>query len=233
MEFDIAAIIKSRRDELDLSQDALAEMVGTSQTTIEKIENRKTLNSRFLPKIFGALGLPLDMLVSSEKRVGVDYALVDGKQRLLAIEAKSVPGDQLVGEKDLPIYSAVRAGSFTDSVLVSPDAIDYVRRPEPLQRARNGYGLYVMGDSMEPAYRQGDLALIHPNLPPKAGDEVVVCSVDADGEFYALIKQLVRATADKWYLRQYNPGPGEEREFTLDRREWPVCHLVVGNYRRR
>ena len=120
-----------------------------------------------------------------------------------------------------------------DSVLVSPDPIDYVKRPEPLARAKNGYGLYIVGDSMEPAFRQGDLALIHPNLPPKAGDEVVVCSIDVDGEHYAVIKLLTKITADRWHLRQYNPGPGEPRDFTLDRKEWPICHLVVGSYRRR
>ena len=70
-------------------------------------------------------------------------------------------------------------------------------------------------------------------MHPKPGDEVVVCSVDVNGEHYAVIKLLTKITSDKWHLKQYNPGPDEPAEFTLDREEWPVCHLVVGSYRKR
>ncbi len=211
-------MVKERRDALGMSQEELAAQAGTSQGTIDKIENDRSLRSKFLPAVFNVLGLPLELLTNDA-----------AKQAAQAI----VPRDSLVGGADLPIYTAVRAGAIDDSILVSPDPIDYVKRPEPLARATKGYGLYVIGDSMEPAFRQGDLALVHPNVPPKAGDEVVVCSIDTDGEHYAVIKLLTKVTADKWHLRQYNPGPGEPAEFTLDRREWPTCHLVVGNYRRR
>lgn len=235
----IAELVKQRREELGISQEKLAEAVGTSQATIDKIENQRSRQSRFLPQIFRVLQLPLELLtVSRAMPVIPDVIVTDDQGRVSHVELKhnatgKVHGTQLVGEADLPIYSAVRGGSFTDSVLVSPEAIDYVKRPEPLAKARNGYGIYVVGDSMEPAFRQGDLALVHPNLPPKPGDEVVICSLDGNGEFYAVIKQLVRVTADNWVLRQYNPQPGEPAEFSLDRKEWPTCHLVVGNYRRR
>jgi phage repressor protein C with HTH and peptisase S24 domain len=236
MEPTIAELVKKRREELEMSQHLLAKAAGTSQATIDKIENGRSQNSRFLPHVFDALDLPLELLVparGSGRTHEPDFVMMDGQQRLMAIEAKSIPGSQLVGDADLPIYSAVRGGSFGDAVVFSHEAIDYVKRPEPLRKARNGYGLYVVGESMEPAYRQGDLALIHPNLPPKAGDDVVVCSVDKNGEFSAVIKQLRRTTAEKWHLHQYNPPPGEEADFTLDRDTWPICHLVVGNYRRR
>lgn len=229
----IAHIVKQRREELGLSQEKLAELAGTSQATIDKIENERSLRSKFLPEIFTVLGLPIEQLISHGQLRTGRAVVMDGQHRLTAVKDETIPASALVGVADLPIYASVRGGAIDDSVLVSPEPIDYVKRPEPLARAKNGYGLYIVGTSMEPAFRQGDLALIHPNLPPKAGDEVVVCSVDIHGEHYAIIKLLTKVTAEKWHLKQYNPAPDEPEEFTLDRNEWPTCHLVVGTYRRR
>lgn len=221
----VAKIVKERREELGMSQDELAKRAETSQATIDKIENGRSQRSKFLPAVFSILDIPLEKLVGGEVTMP---GTLKGSQ--IAPVAKA---DLVTPEADLPIYTAVRAGSIDDSVLVNPDPIDYVKRPEPLAKVKNGYGLYIIGDSMVPAYRHGDLALIHPNIPARAGDEVVVCSQDVNGEHYAVIKLLTRATADKWHLKQYNPSDGEPAEFTLDRKEWPICHLVVGNYRKR
>ncbi len=222
----IAKTVKTRREELGWSQGKLAQIVSTSQATIDKIENGRSTRSKFLPQIYHALGLPLEGIVSSE-------SVVDGFQRLTAIASHSRPADEIVGKPDLPILSSIPGGSFGDTVIVSREHIDYVLRPEPLAKAKNGYGLYVVGNTMEPVYRHGDLALIHPNIPPRPGDEVLVCSVDKNNEFKALLKLLVGVTDEEWRLKQYNPPLGEKAEFSLNRQEWPICHLVVGNYRRR
>lgn len=153
-----------------------------------------------------------------------------------AVEQAAQPliaGSSLIGAADLPIYASVVGGTIDDAMTVTSEIIDYVKRPEPLANAKNGYGLYVIGTSMAPVYRPGDLALVHPNLPPTAGDDVILCGATEHGEHYAMIKHLVKATATKWCLRQYNPPPGEQEEFTLDKTEWPICHTVVGVYRKR
>lgn len=221
MEKTFGQIVREEREKLGISQEALAERAGTTQKTIDRVERNVTKRSPSGPAIAAALGIEFPLGIAARS------------QAQLQAEQQTIDRADLVGVNDLPIFASVRGGAIDDSILVSPEPIDYVKRPEPLAKAKNGYGLYVVGDSMEPAYRQGDLALIHPNVPPKAGDEVVVCSTDVDGEHYAVIKLLVKVTGEKWHLKQYNPGPDEPAEFTLDRREWPVCHLVVGNYRRR
>lgn len=213
--------VREEREKRGLSQAELATLANTTQQSIDRIERDAVARSRSAPEVAAALGIQFPLGVEAR-----NHARAQANQPM-------EPRGELVGGNDLPIFASVRGGAIDDSILVSPEPIDYVKRPEPLARAKNGYGLYVVGDSMEPAYRQGDLALIHPNLPPKAGDEVVVCSTDVDGEHYAVIKLLTKVTAEKWHLKQYNPGPDEPAEFTLDRREWPTCHLVVGNYRRR
>lgn len=221
MEKTFGDMVRDERERQGLSQQELAGLANTTQASIDRIERNVVERSRSAPEVAAALGIAFPL---SKKSKG-----------LATTQAVTAPVDKgaLVGVPDLPIYTAVRAGAIDDSVLVNPDPIDYVKRPEPLAKAKNGYGLYILGDSMFPAYKHGDLALIHPNLPATAGDEVVVCSQDVNGEHYAVIKLLVRATADKWHLKQYNPPEGEPAEFTLDRREWPICHLVVGNYRKR
>lgn len=213
-------MVREERERRGLSQQQLADLAHTTQQSIDRIERDAVSRSRSAPEVAAALG--------------IQFPLSPGSQANAATQAtRVVPKADLVGGADLPIYASVRGGSIDDSLLVSPEPIDYVKRPEPLARAKNGYGLYVVGDSMEPAFRQGDLALIHPNIPPTAGDEVVVCSVDVNGEHFAVLKKLTKVTAEKWHLKQYNPPPGEPEEFSLDRKEWPVCHLVVGSYRKR
>lgn len=243
--------VRERREELGLSQAQLAEIANTTQQSIDRIERDAVERSRSGPAVAVALGIPLPHMSVAASAPYMKALSEHGGARMVLqrrsdgvvetayepirfpVESQAVSGSDLVGPSDLPIYASVRGGAIDDSVLVSPEPIDYVKRPEPLARAKNGYGLYIVGDSMEPAFRQGDLALIHPNIPPKAGDEVVVCSQDVNGEHYAIIKLLTKVTATTWHLKQYNPGPGEPAEFTLDRGEWPICHLVVGSYRKR
>ncbi len=242
--------VRERREQLGLSQAELAQRANTTQQSIDRIERDAVARSRSAPEVATVLGLSLPQIEAALNNLEFRN-LLDGNNEFQVVGVKSdgtpkqgfrprtyidvdpIPAERLVSAPDLPIYASVRGGRFDDSLIVTNEPIDFVKRPEPLAKARNGYGLYVMGDSMEPAFRQGDLALIHPNIPPKPGDEVVVCSQDVNGEHYAVIKLLVGVTATTWRLKQYNPGEGEPAEFTLDRKEWPTCHLVVGSYRKR
>ena len=79
---------------------------------------------------------------------------------------------------------------------------------------------------MSPAYEPGDMALVHPNLPPVRDKDVVLYHVPPGGESEAIIKRLVSFNDREWTLKQYNPG----KEFTESRIEWAICHRVVGKY---
>jgi phage repressor protein C with HTH and peptisase S24 domain len=103
-----------------------------------------------------------------------------------------------------------------------------VRRPEPLLSVRDGYGCYVIGDSMSPAYEQGDLLLIHPGRPVRPGDDCVFVRDPGDGSQHALVKRLLRIAPEKWRVRQFNPA----KDFDLDRGQWQKAQLIVGKYAR-
>jgi phage repressor protein C with HTH and peptisase S24 domain len=130
--------------------------------------------------------------------------------------------------RDLPVYGAAQGGS-EGAMLVSSDPIQWLGRPDPLQTVRSGYGVFVVGESMIPAYEQGDIALVHPSLPPRRNADVILTRHDPDGTLHVLIKRLIGWTDDSWKVRQYNP----EREFDLPRALWRDVQTIVGKYNAR
>ena len=64
----------------------------------------------------------------------------------------------------------------------------------------HAYALEVSGQSMEPAYRDGDVILVSPAAPIRRGDRVVVKT--RDGEVMA--KELKRSTAKAIELKSLN-----------------------------
>lgn len=205
--------IIQRRAELGLSQEDLARAVGTRQQTIHKIENGRTKFSRYLPKIEAILGISADSAQHHE------------------VQKAGMGASPLVGEHDLPVYGAAECGD--GAIIMSSDPIDYVGRPQPLANVRDGYGVLVVGDSMVPAFEPGDIALIHPHLPPVRDCDVLLLGQDSQGRDVATIKRLVRFTATEWHLRQWNPPSADAADFALSRKKWPTCHRIVGKYSRR
>ena len=127
---------------------------------------------------------------------------------------------------DLPVYASAEAGG--GAVLITSEPIDFIRRPEPLLSVRDGYACYVIGDSMSPAYEQGDLLLVHPGRPARPGDDCVFARDQGDGKQQALVKRLLRSSSEKWRVRQFNPA----KDLDLDRGQWPSVQLIVGKYSR-
>ncbi len=85
------------------------------------------------------------------------------------------------------------------------EPMDYVRRPSALENAKGIYALYIEGDSMSPKYEAGDLVFVHPHVPARVGDIVVVHEQNGHEETLAFIKRLTRRTAEWIETEQYNP----------------------------
>ena len=199
------------RKERGLSQEQLARRIGVRQNTIAAIELGTTKKSKYLPDIARVLEISL-----------TDLDAGDGSRR-----TPTIPGTDLVGARDLPLYATVEAGE--GAVVMSSDPVDEIRRPAPLATVKGAYGVIVSGESMVPALRPGDIVLIHPHLPPKVEDICLFIS-ERNGEFVATIKEYVGQTKDHWKVKRYKP---EEKEFTLRKSEWQTCHVSVGRYSRR
>jgi len=72
----------------------------------------------------------------------------------------------------------------------------------------HAYALEISGDSMKPAYRNGDIIIVSPAAPVRKGDRVVVKT--RDGE--VMVKELRRKTAKSVELKSLNT---EHRDRTL------------------
>ena len=143
----------------------------------------------------------------------------------------ALSGNRLTGERDLPVFGIAQGG--LGALILSNEAVDMVVRPDPLLRVKDGYGVIVVGDSMEPELGSGDIALVNPHLPPRASDTCVFRQEAEDGSQIACIKRLRRVTDTAWHVTEWNSAAGGPRDFTLKKSEWPLCHVTVGSYKRR
>jgi transcriptional regulator with XRE-family HTH domain len=128
---------------------------------------------------------------------------------------------------DLAVYASA-AGGPEGAWVLSGDAIAWVHRDQRLVGVRDAFACYVVGESMFPAYEQGNLLLVNPAVPPAAGDDCLFVQEAADGARFALVKRLVRFNATSWTVRQWNP----DKTFALPRRDWQRALLVIGKYNR-
>lgn len=120
----------------------------------------------------------------------------------------------------LPVYSAAQGGK--GHLIITIEAVDYRAPPAEILTARGAHGILVVGDSMIPAYRPGDIAWVTPHKPPQRDKDVVLYHGKPSGEAEAMIKHLVSFNDREWKLEQYNPP----EEFTESRQDWPVCHQI-------
>src|SRR5205085_2752332 len=82
----------------------------------------------------------------------------------------------------------------------------------PAVSDEHAYGLEISGDSMMPAYRDGDVIVVSPAATIRRGDRVVVKTKDGE----VLVKELKRRTSKSIELRSLNPS---HKERTLPVRE--------------
>jgi phage repressor protein C with HTH and peptisase S24 domain len=217
---DSKAFIAARKAK-GLSQAELAAAARVSQQLIASIETGATRSTKFLLRLAAALDVPPDQIDADWTNLAPESATVGG----------GVPGSASpVGQRDLPVHSSTEGGE--GSIMVTIDAIDWLPRPPPVAQVRMAYGLYVTGESMVPEFEPGDIALVNPHLPVIPDTTCIFYGRAGNGEVRATIKRLRRKTDDTWYLRQWNPPEEMKSDFTLSRKEWPVCHRVVGKYSR-
>ena len=108
------------------------------------------------------------------------------------------------GAKDVPIRGVAAAGN-RGGFQMSPDIIDYAPRPPATLNSKNIYAIFVLNDSMHPAYESGALVYVSPDKPARAGDYVIVQIRTPNGEIEALFKRLKRQDDKVLVLTQYNP----------------------------
>jgi phage repressor protein C with HTH and peptisase S24 domain len=114
----------------------------------------------------------------------------------------------LISETPRPITQAVpligfaEAGSrgyFDDGGFPVGKGWDEIAFPSV--NDEHAYALEISGNSMEPAFRKGDVIVVSPAAPTRRGDRVVVKTKDGE----VMVKQLARKTAKTIELHSLNP----------------------------
>lgn len=159
--------LQARRKELGLSQVKLAGKLGVSRSTVAMWETGKSQpDNGLLVKIATILGTTTDHLLG----VSNDNAALPKKPD---------------GQNWVPVLGAVRAG-------MPIDAVEMIEDWEQLtpEMARNGthVGLRVVGDSMEPRFRAGDVVIVHVQPDIESG-EIGIVIINGDT---ATIKKIIK-----------------------------------------
>lgn len=156
----LASRTKTRRTALGLTQAEVAKRAEISQQSIEAIENGKTLKPRNLLALAEALEC-------------------DAKWLLLGGD---VVADSRFNAYRVPVLSYVQASSLShDGPIPSPKNGDYVLTTPTL--SKRAFALRIQDDSMEPAFREGDIVIIDADVYPVPGEFVVACNDSAAATF--------------------------------------------------
>jgi phage repressor protein C with HTH and peptisase S24 domain len=111
--------------------------------------------------------------------------------------------DTARGAQAVPLLGFAEAGAggyFDDGGFPVGKGWDEVGLPSV--QDEHAYALEISGDSMKPAYRDGDVIVVSPGTPIRRGDRVVVKT--RDGE--VMVKELKRRTAKMIELQSLNPS---------------------------
>jgi phage repressor protein C with HTH and peptisase S24 domain len=132
-----------------------------------------------------------------------------------ALDATSTTIDtfvQLIGDsgrlatQNVPLIGFAEAGAggyFDDGGFPVGRGWDEIAFPAV--NDEHAYALEISGESMMPAYRDGDVILVSPAAPIRRGDRVVVKTKDGE----VMVKELKRRTSKTIELRSLNPSHKE------------------------
>ncbi len=224
--------LREIRQAAGLSQERLAELIGSSQPTIQKLETgRMRLTLDYAVRLAPALGVHPDELVATAMaktapaanqgaKIARPPRVGDKVHQLFSGGAESLPRATLTGQQALPIMAAARGG-IDQEMFLEDGPIDWIDRPAYLKNARSPYGMYVVGESMMPRFRPQQLLHVNPHKPPAPGSGVIVVKKTKA----VLVKEFVRHDSAGVVLREYQP---RDREFLVSLEELDAIHTVVG-----
>jgi phage repressor protein C with HTH and peptisase S24 domain len=227
----VRKLILEKADERGTKLAELSRKIGRNHAYLKRFIHRSTARSipeELRPALASELGvMPDDLRGKGPGRPATPAvnhkskpteSLIAGKDKRSTLSvnqqaAHEIPGAQLVGDRDLPVFGTSQGGG--DAVVISSDPVDCVLRPDSLLRVKDGYGMIITGDSMSPRINNGDTVLVNPHLSPRANDACIFRKHEDHGSVEICTKEFVRQTNDLWYVKQYNP----KKSFTLKKAE--------------
>jgi phage repressor protein C with HTH and peptisase S24 domain len=185
-----------------LSASGLAKRAGLDPTTFNKSKRitpdgrERWPSTESVAKALAATGVTIDAFVQ----------FIDDTARAV----QSVP---LLG-----FAQAGNGGYFDDGGFPVGKGWDEVGLPSV--NDQHAYALEISGDSMKPAYRDGDIIVVSPGTQIRRGDRVVVKTKDGE----VLVKELKRRTTKTLELQSLNASH-PDRTFAPSEIDW-IARIV-------
>lgn len=137
----------------------------------------------------------------------------DLEQTELQQQRKEGDGFDATITRQIPVYSQSTGGPYGEIKLAGK--ADDIPAPPILANVRGAYAIYMVDDRMEPRYFAGEIVYVHPDLPARNGDFVVLQILDTNagkGSDNSVPLALVRRQINKNTFAQINPY----EEMTVD-----------------
>lgn len=191
---DIWRAIDTLAAERGLSTSGLARSAGLDPTSFNPSKRRgsdgklRWPSTESIAKILMATGSGLDAFAG------------------LVLGARTLPPARAAARR-VPVIGLAQAGQdgfFDDADYPAGGGWDHVALPRTeaaLADDPHAFGLTIHGNSMEPVYREGDIIVVSPAAPVRAGDRVVVRT----GAGEVMAKLLQRRNAQRVELASFNP----------------------------
>ena len=177
-----------------LSPSALAKSAGLDPTTFNKSKRITSDGRERWPST-----------ESVAKALAATSTSVDTFVQFIEDSVRTVQSVPLLG-----FAEAGTGGYFDDGGFPVGRGWDEVGLPSV--KDEHAYALKISGDSMKPAYRNGDVIVVSPAAPIRKGDRVVVKTTNGE----VMVKELRRRSQKVIELASINPN---HRDRTLDAKD--------------
>ncbi len=191
--------LRLAREARGLSVAELAKLVGYSVATYQEIENgRSQMGEKMVAKVAKVLGLSKEELMD-----GGDHPPERGVERGTfgtVPELRMGPGMEKSRVKFVPLLSMAQCGTMHayDDSAYAHDGFIAFNCNDP-----KAFALTLAGDSMQPRYDPGDVAVVYPSFPPRNGDLVIARLLDDEGG--DVMFKVYQPNGERVSLISYNP----------------------------
>lgn len=154
----MGTIIKKRREQLGISQEQLASILGyKSRSSINKIELNHT-------------DLPQSKIVALAKALSVTPAYLMGWEDL----EQPIPKSNGYPTVRIPVLGDVAAGV---PILAQQDIVGYEDIPADMAKTGEYFGLKIKGDSMEPKIHDNDIVIVK-SMSDAENNDIVIAMIN-------------------------------------------------------
>lgn len=154
----MGTIIKKRREQLGISQEQLANILGyKSRSSINKIELNHT-------------DLPQSKIVALAKALSVTPAYLMGWEDL----EQPTPKSNGYPTVRIPVLGDVAAGV---PILAQQDIVGYEDIPADMAKTGEYFGLKIKGDSMEPKIHDNDIVIVK-SMSDAENNDIVIAMIN-------------------------------------------------------